>query len=280
MDPLTHGEIRFFKREGYLVKRGVLDPELMARARERKWAGAPPRMKRDDPATWFGPFRPDEEHGEEAENCRIGFTWKYREPAREPWIVAMLATNPVIFGWAEQLLGHGEVETPERIRGIYFRLPMGAQPPQPTVCHCDVTPDRLHETPLEKLLAPGLGVVGLIDDVPPSGGAFTVWPGTHRIIHDLLLNTEGLSRNEAYKKRIIEFNADPRVEGHGAAGDILFWHRLLAHTAGWNRSPRIQLRESVLSDYSKRDATPAESGQSLDDMWQRWSHEVHSLPRD
>ena len=31
MNPLTHDEIRFFKRQGYLIKRGVLDPELMAR---------------------------------------------------------------------------------------------------------------------------------------------------------------------------------------------------------------------------------------------------------
>jgi hypothetical protein len=276
MNRLTAEEIRFFKREGYLVKRGVLDQELMARARERKWVGAPERMKRNDPTTWFGPFRPDEEHGEEADNCRIGYTWKYREPAHEPWIVAMLATNPVIFGWAEQLLGPGQVEPPERIRGIYCRLPMGDEPPQPTVCHCDVTPDRLHSTPLTELLAPGLGVVGLIDHVPPSGGAFTVWPGTHRIIHDLVLNTEGLARNDAYKKRIIEFNGDRRVEGHGAAGDILFWHRLLAHTAGWNRSPQIQLRESVLADYQKRKNLGPKAEPSFEDMWQGWSHEVRS----
>ena len=203
MNPLTRDEIRFFKREGYLIKRGVLDAELMARARERKWEGAPARMQRDDPSTWFGPFRPDEEHGEECENCRIGFTWKYREPAREPWIVAMLATNPVVFEWAEQLLGRHEVET--------------------------------------------------------------------------LLSTKGLARNEAYKRRIIEFNADPHVEGYGAAGDILIWHCLLAHTAGWNRSPRIQLREAVLCDYQKRENTLPERDQSFEDMWQGWSHEVRSL---
>ena len=280
MDELTPDEIRFFKREGYLIKRGVLDPELMARARERKWDGAPGRMKRDDPSTWFGPFRPDEEHGEECDNCRIGFTWKYREPAGEPWIVAMLATDPAVFGWAEQLLGRREVATPERIRGIYCRLPMGDLPPRPTECHCDVTPDRLHSTPPEELLAPGLGVVGLIADIPPSGGAFTVWPGTHRVIYDLLLRTEGLARNEAYKRRIIEFNADPRVEGYGTAGDILIWHRLLAHTAGWNRSPRIQLREAVLCDYRKRKGPVPGQDQSFEDMWQKWSHEVRSLRRD
>ena len=87
-----------------------------------------------------------------------------------------------------------------------------------------------------------------------------------------------MARNNAYKKRIIDFNAEPlRVEGHGAAGDILIWHRLLAHTAGWNRSPRIQLRESVLCDYWKRESTLPESGQSHADMWHAWSHEVRSL---
>ena len=116
-----------------------------------------------------------------------------------------------MLGWAEQLLGRGEIEAPERIRGIYCQLPEGDLPPRPTVCHCDMTPDRLHSTPLAELLAPGLGAVGLIADIPPAGGAFTVWPGTHRIIHHLLLHTEGLARNEAYKRRIIEFNADPRV---------------------------------------------------------------------
>ena len=111
-----------------------------------------------------------------------------------------------------------------------------------------------------------------------------MWPGTHRIIHDLLRHTEGLARNEAYKRRIIEFNADPRVEGHGAAGDVLFWHRLLAHTAGWNRSPRIQLREAVLCDYKKRadgcsergGTDPAPDGR-LEELWQGWSQEVRSL---
>ena len=277
MSPLTADEIRFFKREGYLIKRGVLDPEPMARARERKWAGAPTRMKRDDPNTWFGPFRADEELGESPVNYRSGFTWKYTAPAYEPWIVAMFATDPLLLGWAEQLLGRGEIEVPERIRGIYCQLPEGELPPRPTVCHCDVTPDRLHSTPLSELLAPGLGAVGLIADIPPAGGAFTVWPGTHRVIHDLLLHTEGLARNEAYKRRIIEFNADPRVEGHGAAGDVLLWHRLLAHPAGWNRSQRIQLREAVLCDYRKRAAALPDPDGPFEEMWRGWSHEVRSL---
>ena len=185
MDALTPDEIRFFKRQGYLIKRGVLDPELMARARERKWESAPARMKRDDTGTWFGPFRPDEELVEDPENFRSEFTWKYTAPKHEPWIVAMFATK-LLLGWAEQLLG-----------------------------------------------------------------------------------------NEAYKRRIM-FNADSRVEGHGVAG-------ALAHTAGWNRSPR-QLREAVLCDYQKRaDALPERAGTNPEpdgSFWHGWSHEVRSPRHD
>ena len=107
--PLTAEELGFFKREGYLIKRGVLDPDLMERARERKWKSAPPRMKRNDPNTWFGPFREDEEN-EDGPNRRSGYTWKYCEPGAEEWIIGMLATDATIWGWVEQLLGEATGE--------------------------------------------------------------------------------------------------------------------------------------------------------------------------
>ena len=281
MSKLTTEEIQTFKRQGYLIKRGILDPELMARARERKWAGAPPRMKKDDPTTWLGPWRPEEETGGDGgQNSRNAFTWKYREPASEEWLVGRIAKNPVISGWAEQLLGKGEVVIPDKrdgpsgTRGIYCRLPAGHLPEKPTICHCDVGPDHLHSTANEILFAPGLGVVGLIEDIPPHGGAFMVWPGTHQTIYNLFLSIEGLERNEAYKKRIIEFNEDHHVEGFGKAGDVLLWHRLLAHAAGHNRSKKIQLREAVLCDYKKYEELDSPDLVSYRDMWCQWSEEV------
>jgi hypothetical protein len=276
MNRLTPEEISFFKREGYLVKKGVLDPALMARARDRLWVGAPPSMKRDDPNTWIGPFRPEEEN-EGGENARKGHSWQYREPAKEELLVRMLVANPVIVGWAEQLLGEGSFDTRERVRGIYCRLPMGDAPEKPLVCHCDVGPDSLHETPFQTLLNPGVGVIGLIASIPPNGGAFTVWPGTHKKIYDLFINTEGLARNDAYKARIIQFNDDRYVDGCGEAGDVLLWHRLLAHTAGWNRSEEIQLREAVLADYAHREDPDAVPKDSYEDMWEDWSEEVRAV---
>lgn len=95
MNRLSTEEISFFKREGYLIKKGVLDPDLMARARERNWAGTPDRMKPDDPTTWIGPWRPDEETSEVEDNCRLGHYWQYRELAREEWLVRMTVANPI-----------------------------------------------------------------------------------------------------------------------------------------------------------------------------------------
>ncbi len=274
MNQLSPEEIRFFKREGYLIKKSVLDPELMVRARQRKWAGAPDRMKPNDPTTWIGPWRPDEETSEAEANCKIGYTWKYREPASEDWLVRMIGAHPIIISWAEQLLGSGKFDVPERVRGIYCRLPMGEAAEKPLVCHCDVNPDSLHEIPFKTLLKPGIGVVGLIAPIPLNGGAFTVWPGTHKIIYDLMIRKEGLARNVAYKQQLIDFNSNHRVEGCGEAGDILLWHRLLAHTAGWNRSKRLQLREAVFCDYAHWEAK--ESKTSYEDMWEDWSDELRA----
>ena len=53
---LSTDEMRFFKRNGYLIVRDTLDPELMERARRRLWDGAPPGRTRDNPDSWVGPF--------------------------------------------------------------------------------------------------------------------------------------------------------------------------------------------------------------------------------
>ena len=58
---LSLADMRFFKDNGYLIKRGVLDPQLCAQARDRLWEAAPPRFKRDDVDTWIGPFTAEEE---------------------------------------------------------------------------------------------------------------------------------------------------------------------------------------------------------------------------
>ena len=53
--PLTADQIAQFKRDGFLILRGVLDPALCRQARDDMWDVIQtrlPRMKRDDPSTW------------------------------------------------------------------------------------------------------------------------------------------------------------------------------------------------------------------------------------
>ncbi|MEZ4616602.1 MAG: hypothetical protein R2867_14035 [Caldilineaceae bacterium] len=99
---LTTAEIDFFKEQGFVIKRGLLDPVLMAKARAALWAGAPAELKRDDPSSWVGPFQ---EESDAPESVRHGYTWKYRAPGSDEWMKTLLPRNPNVWAIAEQLLG-------------------------------------------------------------------------------------------------------------------------------------------------------------------------------
>ena len=258
---LTVEELRFFKREGYLIKRQVMDPALMARARERLWDDPPPSLRRDDPRTWVGPL-PESEHSTEFDNARRDYRWNYRRVGAEPWMVRMAATAPAIFALAERMLGAGELQPPERVRGIYCTLPYGDRPRPPVGCHCDGHPFHL-------------GVVGYIDDVAPDGGGFCVWPGSHRAFYHTF-RTGYLRDTTADHDAVMErVNRAPPVDCHGAAGDVVFWHHRLGHMAGHNYSSRI--RQAVLFDFCKRDLEAVREQPPPADMWQHWSPELRAL---
>ena len=261
MKRLSEDDVRFFKREGYLIKRQVMDPDLTAQARKCLWDGAPPRLREDHPDSWIGPF-PKEEESRDGSNNRGGFSWKYRKPGDEEWMIKMLATDPTIWGWAEQLLGKGTLAQPDRIRGIYCRMPEGDYPEAPLTCHTDGHPFHL-------------GVVGLIDLVPPNGGAFTVWPRSHRKFFYSFTCRYSHVRAEGYEKVVEYFNGQPSVDCHGEAGDIVFWHHRMAHMARPNRSR--QIRKAVLFDFSKRDLESTKDAPVPEDMWIDWSEELRAV---
>jgi hypothetical protein len=240
---LSEQEIAFFAENGYLIKRAVLDPDLMAQARDRLWADAPPELKRDDPATWVGAF------------AQTRGTWKHREPGGEPWMVDLLARNPTIRGVAEQLLGQGTLQEAERVRGIYCIFPEGDTPEHPMRLHVDRHPFHL-------------SVVGYIDDVPPGGGGFTVWPGSHRRFYHTFKTRYTFQPTDAYVPERDAMNQLPPADCHGQAGDVVFWHHRLGHSGGHNRSK--QIRQAVLYDFLKTDLETTQDLPSRDDMWRDW----------
>ena len=247
---LTDDDIRFFVREGYLIKRGVLDPGLMARGRERMWRNLPPPLERGKPETWVGPFA---EPVDDSASHRHSYMWKYRQPGDEDWMVRLLAKDPSVMGMAEQLLGEGTLVEPDRIRGIYCVLPEGDAPPRPLGCHVDAHPFHL-------------GVVGYIDDVGPNGGGFTVWPGSHRIFYHDFTRRYVFDKTPTYLAHKDEVSRMPHMDCHGRAGDIVFWHHRMGHSVGHNRSSR--LRQAVLYDYKRADLD--EGAPPGDDMWVDW----------
>ncbi|MCE2396095.1 phytanoyl-CoA dioxygenase family protein [Candidatus Poribacteria bacterium] len=119
IEPLTADQIAQFKRDGFLVLGGVLDPELCRQARDEMWdviQAHLPRMKRDDPSTW-GPITEEEnaklqhrpEGGGDPYFSGNGHRYTVRNGASE----LMLNLAPrALWQVAEQLLGKETVVWP------------------------------------------------------------------------------------------------------------------------------------------------------------------------
>ena len=73
MEPhtLSDAEISQFKREGYLIKRRIIDQDYCATARERLWDEPAPSMKKEEPESWVGPFKSEEE-SDDLQNFKKG----------------------------------------------------------------------------------------------------------------------------------------------------------------------------------------------------------------
>lgn len=246
---LTVEQMQFFRDNGYLILRDVLEPALMAQTRDAWWDAAPADLKRDDPESWVGAF------------ADTRFTWKYRERSSEPWMIELLHGNATLQAVARQLLGP-DLQTPQRIRGIYCVFPEKDGPERPAHFHVDQ--HAFH-----------LGVVGYVDDVPPDGGGFIVWPGSHTLFYhcfktaytfNLLAELHG---DEYWKTEAWQAvsQIEP-VHTYGSAGDVVLWHHRIGHSAGHNRS--CQVRQAVLYDFKRADIEAVQDAPTPDDMWRDW----------
>jgi hypothetical protein len=75
--PLSADDLSFFVREGYLIKRGVLDPSQCAAARDALWAAnASSVLRRDAPDSWR-PIAADDE-STDMMNYRKADQWRLR----------------------------------------------------------------------------------------------------------------------------------------------------------------------------------------------------------
>lgn len=98
----------------------------------------------------------------------------------------------------------------------------------------------------------------IVGEVPPQCGGFTVWPGSHLIVHpfsDTVHGPVGPDHSEAYAQaRDDVLRKVTPVELSGQAGDVIFWHPRLMHSGGINRSASLErpvLRLIVPCDYQR-----------------------------
>ncbi len=299
MNELSSEHISFFKENGYLLLKGVLDKNLCAEARDRMWSALPAgsTLVRSDPQTYIGPF-PEAERSLDPLHIREGYLWQLRECGAEKLLVDLVYSDR-IWGIAEQLLGEGMLTPPvvggepmgnrgpawpggptdpaisSGIRGIYFTRPMVKRNQPADAGHTDGHPFNL-------------GLVGLIDDVPPEGGAFKVWPGSHirlyptfqmqydqpRIpYYDHLPSHKGIIQSPEYVTELANIMADTEpVDCWGETGDVVLWHHRIAHMAGHNYSKSI--RQAILYDFNRSDLDTCRMDPPQKEMWRDWSEEV------
>ncbi len=303
---LSDEHLAFFKINGYLLLPGVLDARLCARARDRLWASLPQssRIKRDDPSTYVGPFDAADASADSTD-LRQDYRWQVRVAGTEQLLIKLVFSD-VLQAIAEQLLGAGGLREPtvggtpmgshgpawpggpvdpaldnDGARGIYATLPYGDKPRQPDSCHTDGHPFNL-------------GLVGLIDDVPPDGGGFKIWPGSHQRLYPTfqmqydqaripfyahLPSCKGILHTPEYLEEIDRvLNDTTPVDCHGDTGDVVLWHHRLAHMAGHNYSS--QIRQAVLYDFTTRQLDKCRLDPPQPNMWRDWSRELQNAPDD
>ena len=296
---LNKEQISFFKANGYLLLPGVMDRDLCARVRQAMWQSLPANsgMCQDRRSTHVGPFS-EALQSADSLHTRMGYRWLNRHLGVTEDVVNLIYSD-VICAMAQQLLGGqlrqvitdgepmgsrglawpGGPTDPalgvDAARGVYCTLPYGDKPREPDSCHTDGHPFQL-------------GVVGLIDDSPEDGGAFKVWPGSHRSLYptfalrydqpripyyEHLPRAKGIVHTTEYLAEIERLNAEVKpVECWGQAGDIVFWHHRTAHMAGHNYTD--VMRQAVLADFWTDDLDHLRTTDAQGDMWRDWSTEL------
>ena len=296
---LNAEQVGFFKANGYLLIREAMDLQLCSEVQDRMWESLPSGLgvDREDKTTHRGPFN-ELLSDDEPTHYRGGYRWLNRNLGVEE-VSIQLIYSKTICAMAEQLIGGplrqavvggrsmgsqgaawpGGPTDPalgtEGARGVYYTLPCGENPDEPDACHTDGHPFQL-------------GVVGLIADTPKKGGAFKVWPGSHKSLfgtfkhrydqpripfYEHLPSLKGISHTAEYLAEITRLNENVKpVECWGRAGDVVFWHHRTAHMAGHNYSEII--RQAILADFWNEGLDEHRTKSVADDMWDDWSMQV------
>ena len=285
---LSTAEIQEFVTNGFVVKRNILDPELCAAARDRLWAGnTSSHLRRDAPATWInGIPEEDRQSTPDGMNDRTGsYGWRLRELSGDEDMIELLPRR--VFPWFEQLLGEGEVVTPQvsstaadpdprgsrlrgwpvwggkELRGLYCVLPQERTNASPEMAAAARAGAHIDPEPVHVVVS------GYIDKVPQDGGGIALFPGSHRLLYEAEQGSADIAhysilhpphpdsgaaefvlpRPPSLKDALADIEP---FEFFGDEGDVILWHGRMFHSATPNYSNPPQIRQMVIYDAYKK----------------------------
>lgn len=271
---LTSDEITQFREQGYVIKRGLINPNLFKPFLDLWWLQPPAQAAKLDPGkpqTWVSPGRhwPKENRYSLAANWmgdspwpgldveRVGANqgerigrlphkltrdigndvWRWHGIGHDPAFVRVTSAHPNVLYMIEALLG-GPIKLPCRNRGLYAVFP------------------RLPDDPATKLgphmdqSLTEMQVVTYLEDVEPRSGGFTIFPSSPQRLYPTsqqAYNWVAGETSEAAMDRI-KTEVQP-IEFCGKAGDVIFCHGWVVHSAGIHEGERI--RKAVVQDFNR-----------------------------
>lgn len=252
---LSAEEIGFFKENGFLIKKNLIEKRLTDEALSKSWdyllANVPlakgATLNRTELETWFDPKWSDMPAADNSgfyegrqPNVYQGTTVKLHDCGNSDFLLSLLPNNEGVRSIARQLLGP-VLRPSRRTRGVYAIFPSKRQKEPITGKMLGPHADRVCQQ---------LNVCTYLNDVPPRNGGFTVYPGAHRIMyhaHACESNWSPRPEYTDYLRRAVEETTP--VELVGNAGDVIFWHGRMVHTAGIHVGS--QIRWAVFGDYSQ-----------------------------
>ena len=270
---LSPEEVEQFRTQGYVVKRQLIPKRAFAPFIDLWWRQPPivlASLNRDAKAwrapgkhwtydnrwglaeNWMGggpwPSLEDERPGATAgervgrlpyklTRDRSNDVWRWHGIGHDPAFVAATSAHPRMLYMVEALLG-GPVKRPHRNRGIYGIFPRDPEAPESMLGpHMDQSMTEM-------------SAVTYLEDVAPNSGGFTIYPTSPQLLYPTsaqALNWVATDRSAVVMDRI-KTEIQP-LEFTGRAGDVIFCHGWMVHSAGIHETARIRM--AAVQDFNK-----------------------------
>ena len=168
---------------------------------------------------------------------RSNDVWRWHGIGHDPAFVAATSAHPRMLYMLEALLG-GPVKRPRRNRGLYAVFPL-----DPEVSASQLGP-HMDQSMTE------MSAVTYLEDVPPNSGGFTIYPTSPQLLYPTsaqALNWVATGRSSEVMDHI-KREIQP-LEFTGRAGDTIFCHGWVVHSAGIHETDLIRL--AAIQDFNK-----------------------------